>query len=441
MFPHPALSTMDSAVNTQSPNSIPAMVEAQLDYLRRRRYGRLHFPRPLEDHFEAQTRAARAHRLWFENWIVTACFCLVTFSDYKAFPANFHFALLVRFCIVFPCFAFVSQFMRRNPPRWQRESAVLFAAGLASVSTFVTFRNCSVSVSAGAQITALIALLILNVLLRLRFPWAVAATICCVASDIVFLVTDNQLTSGEKISWAAPVAWAAFFILFAAYSLEHEERRSWLLQLHTEIQGEKLTELNTELARLSALDALTGLANRAAFDQRLDLLWEKAAATSSALSAIVIDIDHFKIVNDTQGHLYGDQVLRRVAALVQQSLRGADDFVARFGGEEFIILLPDTSAEAATRIAERVRALVQLAGSPAPHHAVPQPGLWTTVSCGVSTVTDATRRVPRELIHAADTALYAAKSEGRNCVRSAELTPIPTSSEQAIPPHQTGPTD
>jgi diguanylate cyclase (GGDEF)-like protein len=336
---------------------------------------------------------------------------------------------------VLPCFALVSVLLRNNPVRWQRESAVLIAGGVASVSSLIVYRDCSASISASAQLTMLTALLITNVIMRLRFPYAVAATFFCLLADFLFLATDNQLTTGEKIASGVPVTWAALFILFAAYTLEHEERRSWLLQLHTETQSDKLSELNTELARLSTLDPLTGLANRAAFDQRLDLLWERAARAETPLSAVLIDIDHFKVVNDTQGHLYGDEVIKRVAALVQQSLRGAEDFAARFGGEEFIILLPDTTAEAALLIAERVRSLIQIAGSPAPRHHVPQPGLWTTVSCGVSTVSDAAHCVPRELIHAADTALYTAKAEGRNCVRSAALPAITPAAPTRIAPN------
>jgi len=137
----------------------------------------------------------------------------------------------------------------------------------------------------------------------------------------------------------------------------------------------------------------------------------------------MIDIDHFKIVNDTQGHLYGDEVIKRVAMLIQQALRGKDDFAARYGGEEFVLLLPGASLESAMKVAERIRQLIKMAGSPAPSHPVPQPeiGLWTTVSCGVASVQDVEGIDRRRLLLAADTALYTAKAEGRNRVCAAPL--------------------
>jgi len=217
-------------------------------------------------------------------------------------------------------------------------------------------------------------------------------------------------------------------MLLAKYSLERDERLSYLLQQSNDLKNTELKQLNIELGQLnreleavSHLDSLTQLANRAAFDRRVRELWQNAAETGQPLSAVMIDIDHFKLVNDTQGHLYGDAVIRRVAALVQQSMRGHGDFAARYGGEEFVLLLPGADLMTALSVAERARMMVHTAGAPAPKQTVARPeiGLWTTVSCGVATAlrmpdTDFVR-----LLHAADTALYRAKAEGRNRVCAA----------------------
>jgi diguanylate cyclase (GGDEF)-like protein len=149
-------------------------------------------------------------------------------------------------------------------------------------------------------------------------------------------------------------------------------------------------------------------------------LWREAVDSGSSLSAIVIDIDHFKITNDTRGHLYGDRVLVRVAALLLQSLRCKDDFAARFGGEEFVVLLPGATQEGAMIVAERIRKLVEVAGSPA----LPEPGSHprlSTVSCGVASCRPSDSNCQEDLLDSADKALYQAKAGGRNQVRCGEL--------------------
>ena len=98
-----------------------------------------------------------------------------------------------------------------------------------------------------------------------------------------------------------------------------------------------LAKANTELTALSSTDRLTGLPNRRSYDERLHELWEVSLERDEPLSAVMIDVDHFKRLNDAHGHPYGDRVLQRVASLLQQALRGEGDFVARFGGEEFIV--------------------------------------------------------------------------------------------------------
>jgi diguanylate cyclase (GGDEF)-like protein len=210
--------------------------------------------------------------------------------------------------------------------------------------------------------------------------------------------------------------------LTAGYSLERQERLAYLLFLRSELQGE-------ELHRLSHLDKLTGLPNRRAFEERFEKLWGNGARTLTALSVIVIDIDHFKAVNDLHGHLYGDDVLRRVAGLLPQALRVKEDLAARFGGEEFVILLPDTTSENALLVAERARKLVEMAGNPVTENLQGKPQLLATVSCGVSTYTPDGKLSRERLLKVADRALYNAKKSGRN--RVAFLLCEPTSGSRA----------
>jgi two-component system cell cycle response regulator len=182
-----------------------------------------------------------------------------------------------------------------------------------------------------------------------------------------------------------------------------------------------LLESNRRLEELSLTDGLTSLRNRRAFDERLDDAFEQARRYERPLSLILIDVDHFKPINDAFGHDTGDAVLKGVAELIADSTRQAD-FVARIGGEEFAVLLPETPLFEAMQVAEKIRAGIA---------ATPVATLDTTVSLGVANALHSNARNTSELFHAADQALYRAKANGRNRTemeRRRELrafTPVP----------------
>jgi diguanylate cyclase (GGDEF)-like protein len=173
--------------------------------------------------------------------------------------------------------------------------------------------------------------------------------------------------------------------------------------IHLAAVTRDLEEANARLQRLSLLDPLTGIANRRRFDECLELEWRRGMRSGAPLSLLMIDVDRFKLFNDTHGHQAGDDVLRSVAAIMRECLHRAADIVARFGGEEFAVLLPETDAVQASRAAERLRERV------AAHAPV-------TVSIGVATMSVDRTLVPSALIAAADEALYEAKRRGRDRV-------------------------
>ena len=162
------------------------------------------------------------------------------------------------------------------------------------------------------------------------------------------------------------------------------------------------------MQQMAVTDGLTELANRRSFDRSLERELTRAARTDGRLSVVLLDIDHFKMLNDTYGHVVGDNVLRQIAAALRECGREYDT-VARYGGEEFAAVLPGCSSALALQVAERLREAVEQAGSDVP----------VTASAGVATYPydgiDA-----NGLLSAADQALYAGKRAGRNTVRSAE---------------------
>jgi diguanylate cyclase (GGDEF)-like protein len=179
-----------------------------------------------------------------------------------------------------------------------------------------------------------------------------------------------------------------------------------------ERRNQELRELSERLLGLSATDALTGIANRRSFDERLSVEVARANRYGTPLALVMIDLDHFKELNDRFGHLAGDEVLKRVAALVDREKR-LGDLVARYGGEELAAILPHTEARAAMVWAERVRQLV--AGTRVQSEAG---ALTVTASFGVAGAAS-NRETPAALIEEADQALYQAKRQGRNRVMAA----------------------
>jgi diguanylate cyclase (GGDEF)-like protein len=169
-------------------------------------------------------------------------------------------------------------------------------------------------------------------------------------------------------------------------------------------------EERDRLERLSRIDDLTGLPNRRNFDATLQSEWARAQRYGHSLSLLMIDIDHFKLLNDHLGHPEGDKRLRDVAAALAACASREGDMVARYGGEEFVVILPATTSAQAWHIAEHMRISVYDLALP-----TPAPGGQVSISIGVSS-SDACDSDPQALLTSADAALYAAKRSGRNAV-------------------------
>jgi len=210
------------------------------------------------------------------------------------------------------------------------------------------------------------------------------------------------------------LGWAtAGLALRACYGLEHEERVAYLLRLRNEAQNAELAKINTELAHISLIDTLTGIPNRRSFNNQFRAAWDRSLRRKQQLAVLMMDVDHFKALNDRFGHAYGDTVLSLVARALGDTLRAECDMVARYGGEEFIALLPNQPLANAQAIAERLCAAVREIVLPPP-----QPGaeVRVTISIGVAATLPTAKSRAAELLRAADVALYKAKAQGRNRV-------------------------
>ncbi|MET1081425.1 MAG: diguanylate cyclase [Pseudomonas sp.] len=178
----------------------------------------------------------------------------------------------------------------------------------------------------------------------------------------------------------------------------------------------QLAEANIQLQKLVALDGLTGIANRRCFDQTLDDEWQRAQRHQHNLALLFCDIDHFKLYNDTYGHLNGDFSLKKVAAVLTEHLKRPGDLVARYGGEEFVVLLPQTDLDGALAVAESCRHGVEqlkLVNAQAPSG-------FVTLSIGAGCCIPQPGDSYDSLIALTDRELYRAKGNGRNCVMAVE---------------------
>jgi len=184
------------------------------------------------------------------------------------------------------------------------------------------------------------------------------------------------------------------------------------IALEKDALAEKLRLANVDLANLALTDALTGLPNRRAFADAMTREIARAQRSNTALSLMMLDVDHFKRLNDTHGHQAGDVVLAKVAAVLRSCLR-IGDTPARYGGEEFVVMLPDAGPEGAAIVAERVRAALEATQVAGPQGIV----LKATASFGVASLqAGGGKDLAADLLRRADAAMYQAKSMGRNRV-------------------------
>jgi diguanylate cyclase (GGDEF)-like protein len=231
--------------------------------------------------------------------------------------------------------------------------------------------------------------------------------------SLSFVVARRQFALGT-------VAMVVAMVLYAF--------RAGLLQAYHLRTQDALAAASDQLLRLSLQDDLTGIPNRRAFKQAIELLWPGRYAAASPLCLLLVDIDHFKSINDTLGHKAGDECLFHVAVALREGLEGAGGQVFRYGGEEFAVLLPDRAPDQACSVAETlldaVRRLQIVNRTACGEH--------VTISIGIAARTPA-MQTPTELMSAADRALYVAKNAGRDQVAFGPAGPAPGDEPQAAP--------
>jgi len=188
--------------------------------------------------------------------------------------------------------------------------------------------------------------------------------------------------------------------------------RTVLREVHHIAKQSKLRDDRSALRVLVSTDPLTSVANRRAFDDAFVREWRRGIRTGQALGLLMIDVDHFKKLNDRYGHAVGDACLKRVAAALQSQVQRSSDMVARYGGEEFVVLMPETDIDGCLMVAQAIRACVEALWIPN----ADAEAQFVTISIGAACLVPVAEDEEAHLLHAADMAVYEAKRAGRNRV-------------------------
>ncbi len=267
-------------------------------------------------------------------------------------------------------------------------------------------------------------LLILSHLYYQGFTWQTVFSACIFVSLFVntILLSRNLICHNAKVFKLIKILetdkqeYEKQIIKLGEQQQQQQDELESQIQERTfelEVTLRELQDTNRELEKKSTLDALTGLYNRAYFDKKLLAEYRRSRREQTTLSVIMFDIDHFKKVNDEYGHLAGDDVIRTVAVKSKQVLQRGSDIICRYGGEEFVIILPNTKESGARKVAEKIRhALAEK-----PIHSCEGP-LDIRASFGTASVVGSNEFSETDLLSFADQALYQAKNGGRNAVCS-----------------------
>jgi diguanylate cyclase (GGDEF)-like protein len=395
-----------------------ALDEARNDI--ERAWSPLRFPPLLEQQFERDGASARMTYFSICGVVSLVIFFGFLVTDYLLAGDVFWLAVKVRMGLFAPIaltllgmVLFGREWVLRTWSHRMKEGMVVFSGVVAAASLGYIASASHLATSQLYHVGLAVVIAYGNLVQRLRFWYAVVFSALVVAIHIVGLLTLPTYNTDLTIPLLAMILSAAAFTLMANYALERDERRLYLLRLSQQHVLKQLEYVRFRLQSMSRVDSLTGLFNRRHFHDYLQQVWQRAQHGGDDVAIIMLDVDHFKLFNDRYGHQAGDDCLAMVAQAMRDCLRRPGDMVARFGGEEFIAVLPQTDLGTAQAVAERVRQAV--ASLHIPHEASSAADV-VTVSVGVAASAVQLGHMTGDLIKAADDALYRAKRDGRNRV-------------------------
>jgi diguanylate cyclase (GGDEF)-like protein len=379
-----------------------------------RRGWRLRFNPGLEASYEAARGRERNRAVAYYLLIYLAAKLLFLLANLQVGTKVFRISMMLRLGIVLPLTLIAVFLLMRSLPGWIHGVAAFTPLIAETALVMVLGRMSGSAVSARYVMAAGVGIFAQTLLMRAPFRYCAcglvaALAVFCGLCEIHWPGHFGPPVSGDYLVFVIGFSLPA---LYERHSRERADRREFLLNETNRLRVEDILRMNAHLERLSSLDALTGVFNRRYLDQALARLCDIAVENQRWIGILMVDIDEFKTLNDSVGHLHGDFCLEQVAQALQQGVRAGVDTVARYGGDEFIAILPDADPQQAILIGERIRKSIEDAALHGNHRQL------VTISTGAAAVRGekGSKLTAEDLVATADQALYAAKRSGRNRV-------------------------
>ena len=392
-----------------------ALNRMQIEQVASRGLNSVHFSKTLERIYQEQYKNEAAYEFRFRGLIILILYLFLSFGIYQTISNHdimLQWLTYYAWVGIIVITAWILSFFKKFNQYFDYYTG--FGSMVAITISFIIITNIGADPNNTAQNDVLFhtammyAVVITYSFVGMRFYTAVI--VCWMGGLIAIFIS---IWSNQEIGWTLlnrTYTFYSFLGMALTYAIDRQHRENYLQNCIIELNQIELTQQAQQLALLSQLDSLTGLANRRYLNEVLDKEWRYALRHQTPLSILMVDIDFFKNYNDFYGHQMGDQVISEVAKTIKSSIRHMD-FIARYGGEEFVVLLPETSAQGAYAVATNIyRAIDRLMIV----HEKSLVSNYVTISLGI-TVFNGNPKISQDvLIQTADKALYRAKQLGRN---------------------------
>ncbi|MGO3919289.1 GGDEF domain-containing protein [Acinetobacter venetianus] len=384
--------------------------QEQIDLLISRGLNLVWFPKELEVIYRDQYRNEAAHEFRYRAPIILGLYLFLSVGIYQVLPADMRITWMATYGWVgiIITLAWLLSFLPMLN-KWFDLYVCVGSMGAVAISFTI------INVLEQGQNNVLFhaammyAVVIIYGFVGMRFYTAIIAGWC---GGLIGVIASTSLSG--SIDWTflnRTYTFSSFLGMSLAYATDRQHRENYLQNCMIEVNRLELMHQAQQLSILSQQDALTGLANRRYLDEVLENEWKRAIRHEVPITIMMIDIDFFKLYNDTLGHIQGDQCLRRIAILLGSIASRSGDLAARYGGEEFLLLFSMTDKEQAIIQVQRLMELVRTIAINHPKSSVSK---HVTISVGVATMTPHLNDSLSEFVSQADHALYIAKSNGRN---------------------------
>ncbi|MEG2883494.1 MAG: GGDEF domain-containing protein, partial [Acinetobacter sp.] len=384
--------------------------QEQIDLLISRGLNLVWFPRELENIYKDQYRAEAAHEFRYRAPIILGLYSYLSFGTYQVLPIEMRSEWIAYYGWVgmIIVLAWLLSFAP-SMNKWFDHYVCLGSTGAVAL----TFTLINVLEQGHNNVlfhaAMMYAVVIIYGFVGMRFYTAMFAGWF---GGLIGIVASIWLHG--SIDWTylnRTYTFSSFLGMALAYAIDRQHRENYLQNCMIELNRLELMRQAQQLSILSQQDALTGLANRRYLDEVLENEWKRSIRHEVPITIMMVDIDCFKLYNDTLGHIQGDQCLRRIAILLGSISSRSGDLAARYGGEEFLLLFSMTDKEQALIQVQRLMELVRNIAIAHPRSSVSK---YVTISVGVATMIPHLNDSLSEFISKADHALYVAKSNGRN---------------------------